>query len=133
MRHRVLSTVVPLRMLGAVLMGSVTFGTLAHAQVTKLTVNKCLAGKIKSVGKSLAARTGCLSKETSTGIDNSSCPQKASDRSAWPRSPDDRPRRVLAQLDAVNRVGAALRGRSTTLGAVMPHLLAGCTQSAGAW
>lgn len=38
MRHRVLSTVVPLRVLGAVLLGSVTFGTIAHAWVTDLPI-----------------------------------------------------------------------------------------------
>ena len=79
MRHRMLSTLVLPILFGVVLLGSVPF---ADAQVTSLPLNKCLAGKIKNVGKSLAARTGCLSRETSSGVANPSCHQKAHDKFA---------------------------------------------------
>src|SRR5262245_31940309 len=60
--------------------GMTLIGSAARADVTTVTVNKCLAGKIKGVGKSLAARTGCFSKEASKGIADPSCHQKASDK-----------------------------------------------------
>ena len=58
------------------------FVPFADAQVTSLPNNKCLEGKIKNVGRSLAARTGCFSKEASSGFANPSCHQKARDRFA---------------------------------------------------
>ena len=79
MRHRRLSTIVPPIVFGVVLLGFVPF---ADAQVTSLPNNKCLEGKIKNVGGSLAARTGCFSKEASSGFANPSCHQKARDRFA---------------------------------------------------
>ena len=78
MHHRVLAAVVPLLLFAAVVLGSVPF---AHAQVTNLPINKCLVGKIKSVGKSLAARTGCFSKQASTGVASTACLEKASSKS----------------------------------------------------
>jgi hypothetical protein len=64
----------------AVAVAACVFGTTAHAGVASLSINKCLAGKIKGVGKSLSARTGCFNKEASKGIANPSCHQKASDK-----------------------------------------------------
>jgi len=55
-------------------------GTPVEAQVTNLTVNKCLAGKIKAVGKTVSGRAACISKETGSGNDNPDCPLKPSDK-----------------------------------------------------
>jgi len=69
--------------LTAVIAGAVSLGTLAtaaHAQVTNLPINKCLAGKIRGVGKLMVADSGCFSKETRTGFPDPSCHQRARDR-----------------------------------------------------
>jgi hypothetical protein len=66
--------------LGAALAGLLAAGTVAHAEMTELTVNRCLAGKIKSVGESVAARTGCSSKEAHHGTADPPCHQKAIDQ-----------------------------------------------------
>ena len=55
-------------------------GASADANVTTMTIDKCLSGKVKAVGKSVAARTKCLSKDAQTGVPNPSCQQKASDK-----------------------------------------------------
>jgi hypothetical protein len=52
----------------------------AGAAITSLTLNKCLSGKVKGVGKSVSARTKCASKEASSGVPNPACTQKASDK-----------------------------------------------------
>ena len=51
----------------------------AGAAITSLTLNKCLSGKVKGVGKSVSARAKCASKEASSGVPNPACTQKASD------------------------------------------------------
>ena len=60
--QRPLATVV---LIGCLVIGHVT---RSEAQVTTLTVNKGLAAKIASVGKSVAARAGCFSKDASKGV-----------------------------------------------------------------
>jgi hypothetical protein len=54
--------------------------TTAGAAVTSLTVNKCLAGKVKAVGKSVSLRATCASKDAASGVPNLACTQKASDK-----------------------------------------------------
>jgi len=70
----------PVALLTAILLGCAMFAARAEAQVTILPINKCLAGKISGVGKSLAAHGRCLAKETSRGIEDPGCHQKASDK-----------------------------------------------------
>jgi hypothetical protein len=55
------------------------FVSHAHAEVTQLPVTRCLAGKLRGIGKSVAARTACASKEASKGTSDPACRQRASD------------------------------------------------------
>ncbi|MCC6765408.1 MAG: hypothetical protein IT293_12175 [Deltaproteobacteria bacterium] len=56
--------------------------TVAYASVTTLTVNKCLAGKLKGTGKTTATLAGCASKDAgkpdATAL--ATCRGKASDK-----------------------------------------------------
>jgi len=61
--------------------------TAAPAQVTSLSVNKCLAGKLNGLGKSLVARSGCYGKEAAKGVAKPDCHQKASDKFTGGLSP----------------------------------------------
>ncbi len=66
------------RALGLASVILVVTATGAGAQVATLTINKCAAGKIKSVGKSLSARARCYSKQAQLGVADAACHEKAS-------------------------------------------------------
>ncbi len=54
----------PRALFGAALIVLLAFGAPAHAYLSSLTVEKCLAGKVKLVGKGAAAYANCHSKNT---------------------------------------------------------------------
>jgi len=62
-----------------------------------VTVNLCLSGKLKAVGKSVAARTNCLSKDAKRGTPDPACLQKASDKFTGDGTPT---RGVFNKLEA---------------------------------
>ncbi|HEY2387723.1 MAG TPA: hypothetical protein VGK30_12240, partial [Candidatus Binatia bacterium] len=68
--------------LGALVCAITVLGasTTAGAAVTSMTVNKCLAGKVKAAGKSVSSRAKCASKDAANGVPNPACTQKASDK-----------------------------------------------------
>ncbi|MCC6764336.1 MAG: hypothetical protein IT293_06705, partial [Deltaproteobacteria bacterium] len=52
----------------AAVAGALAYGTAAHAYLSTLSINKCLSGKVKTLGKGAAAYTGCYSKGASKNI-----------------------------------------------------------------
>lgn len=59
--------VAPWRLGTVLLFAASMIAPSAHAYRATLTVDKCLAGKIKTLGKSAAAQAGCQSKAAATG------------------------------------------------------------------
>lgn len=64
----------------ALLLSALGAATAARAQVTTLPVNKCLAGKVQGVGKSVSARTACYQKEAASGSSDPDCHTKAAEK-----------------------------------------------------